>query len=386
MGYSCLCVGALDLGALDDAFGELQRQYPLLRSVIRESGSGFEFATGALSRARVFSGEDQHAQVTGLGAEFDQTDRLAYLDIIPGDGDTRVTLFVHHSAADGRHALALLQELWGRYTQRVETGEPQPVRPEPFPLPLEHYLDTREHPGAELSLGLDELPSAGSPQVDWAEGRVRSNAMLPARAQLSRDETQSLIDLGHDAGVTVNALVSAALIRAHACEDAPLPLYVYMVDLRGRVVPPVGLTEVTNMIRSIAFSADGHDDGLFALARRIGDQLAAATADGTVHTGAAELPLFGPQPGKVLHSTNWGRILLPRTPSDLRIVDFQSCFPPFPPPPAADDQAVGEETQIYVILTFEGRLSVETLADERTRAVLGRVGEELRAAARAHVG
>lgn len=86
VGYASLCAGELDLTELDNAFTELKHQHPELRSILRGTGSAFEFVAAAnlSARVRVFPGEDPHTQATGRGALFEQTELLAYLDVLPG--------------------------------------------------------------------------------------------------------------------------------------------------------------------------------------------------------------------------------------------------------------------------------------------------------------
>ena len=44
----------------------------------------------------------------------------------PADGEAELTLYVHHSLADGHHLAELLFELFSRYTDVVCTGERRP--------------------------------------------------------------------------------------------------------------------------------------------------------------------------------------------------------------------------------------------------------------------
>lgn len=388
VGYSCLCAGNLDLRALDDAFAELQRQHTHLGSVIRETGSGFEFATNndLPAKVRIFAGEDPHVQATGWSAVFDQTKQLAYLDTIPSGEHTRVTLFLHHAIADAHHALALLEELWDRYTCLVENDDSVPTEQQPFPAALEHLLATREYPGGEISSGLQPPPEllARLPYV------TRPHVLLPTRTRLSKAETKALIKHGHDTGVTINALVSAAIIQAHASPPA-LAGYTYVVDIRSRVTPTVAPIEATNMVRSTVFKPAGNEENLMSLAHRIGDQLATDLASGVIHSGVAEAAMSAEaaqQSGSTVTAvgSNWGRIAPLRTPTGLRIIDFQSYFPPNPLFKALEDLA-GAAFEGHVITTYDQQLNIDNFAGEssdQAQPRLHRISDKLRDAIDTH--
>ncbi len=388
VGYSCLCGGNLDPRALDDAFAQLQRQHTHLGSLIRETGSGFEFATNnnPPAKVRIFAGEDPHVQATGRSAVFDQTEHLAYLDTIPSGEHTRVTLFVHHAIADAHHALALLEELWDRYTSLVENDDSVPTEPQPFPAALEYHLATREHPGGEISSGLQPPPKLHA-QLSFV---TRPHVLLPTRTRLSKAETKALIDHGHDTGVTINALVSAAIIQAHASPPA-LAGYNYVVDVRSRVTPTVAPIEATNMVRSTVFKPAHNEENLTSLARRIGDRLAADLASGVIHSGVAEAAMSAVAPEQSSSTvtavgSNWGRIAPLRTPAGLRIIDFQSYFPPNPLFKSLED-LTGAPLEGHVITTYDQQLNIDNFAGEssdQAQPRLDRISDKLRAAIGAH--
>ncbi|SIH65850.1 hypothetical protein [Mycobacteroides abscessus] len=116
-GQSMLISGDLNIEALNDTCIEMQLRHESLRSIIRKNDQVPEFvATHQPPKSiRVFEGEDLGTRSTGREAVFDQTQQLFYVDLLLGDGQARVTFFVHHSIADGRHGSAILIEFWSLY-------------------------------------------------------------------------------------------------------------------------------------------------------------------------------------------------------------------------------------------------------------------------------
>ncbi|MGL6234466.1 MAG: phthiocerol/phthiodiolone dimycocerosyl transferase family protein [Segniliparus sp.] len=382
MGFTVLVSGRLDLEALDQAFVELQRRHETLRAVVRKAVPTPEFVwrPGPPARLQVFEGEDSGAQSTGHEAVFDQTQHVVHLGVIPGEEHTRVTLFLFHALVDGAPALALHTELWSLYTSRVETGGFPPDHIQAFPQPGEHYLNRREYPGASPRQEIAQLPPLQLPDVQARP------APLADRLRLSQADTEALARFTKAEGVSANALISAALIRAHIRAGEPAPVYAFSVDLRERVAPPVGALEATNLVGLAFFDDTEAGPGLVALARKIQDQLAKDLADGTVHQNDAgrALPRLAVQAfDSIVHSASWGRIPPLRLPDGLAALDFQYAGLSDPVAAAATSSS-GRLFARYVISWFDGRLRVElTNSRPNSAQLLALVEEELRGAIQA---
>jgi phenolphthiocerol/phthiocerol/phthiodiolone dimycocerosyl transferase len=61
---------------------------------------------------------------------------LAQLRSTIRDGQAQLTLYIHHSLADGHHQFSLVEELFSYYTDLVCTGRMRPVTVHPAPEPF----------------------------------------------------------------------------------------------------------------------------------------------------------------------------------------------------------------------------------------------------------
>ncbi|MGL6234464.1 MAG: phthiocerol/phthiodiolone dimycocerosyl transferase family protein [Segniliparus sp.] len=391
-GYpSVLLSGTLELGALDEAFAELQRRQESLGSVVRTTGPAVEFVrtTRPPARIRVFEGEDPSIRPTGRGAAFDQTEQLMYVDVVPGEDRTRVTFFFHHAIADGSHLSALFEEFWSLYTARVQTGGFPPAEVQAFPQSGEHYLNRREYPGA--SSGRTEAAAIADRPGPQPQATPIAEPELPARVRLGKADTAALTRLARAEGLSANALLSAVLVHGHIRAGDPVSLCFYPVDLRKRITPPVEPVEATNLVRESLFHFDEAGPDIIALARKIQDQLAKDLADGTIYQNDLSgvlAQLVGKEFSSILHPSNLGRVRVPLLPEGLAIVDFQGYWPPSPE--KLDLSALfGRPVTLttYLINWFDGQLNADFIVGDHGRraAILSSVEAELRAAARPYL-
>src|SRR5262249_20061400 len=149
---------------------------------------------------RIVEKEDQPATEIRL----DQTVSLVYLRIKPSAGRTEVTLFTHHSLADGQHHMVLVWKLFSWYTDMVSTGDIEPPDPAPAPASLEALLEQRGV-GKQSRSGFERLlPAMYAYELppstrDTAGGNPEFPTPVPsARCQLTEAETQALIDFSSD--------------------------------------------------------------------------------------------------------------------------------------------------------------------------------------------
>ncbi|MFD4245416.1 hypothetical protein ACFWP3_28075 [Streptomyces sp. NPDC058525] len=385
-GFAVRVSGRLDLAALAVAYEALVRAFPVLGARLEPAcDGGFDLVAGA-GRVPEVSVVDGDPDLLVHDQEFDQGVALGRLSVVRDGDSASVTLFTHHCIADACHSLAVLAELWSCYTD-VVNGLPPEREVRPYPVAVEELLAER---GIEKTAmpavrpAPPERPQAGEePAVvrapaDGGPGHV---SLLVTRCRLSVAETAALVEFGHREGVTVNGLVSAAILLGDA-EIRGLPLtemtYVYPVDLRTRLTPAVGETDGTNLLGAAVHRPTADSTGLVELGRSICASLAEAIAGGVVqqsplHIPRGTAPRTAPPPPGLLIATNWGRVPAPRMPEGLRITDFRSAVvpasrPDAPPPPRQPGGGY------CIISTFAGRLSVEfhhTAADaaqQRRRA------------------
>ncbi|SNY83524.1 Phthiocerol/phthiodiolone dimycocerosyl transferase C-terminus [Nocardia amikacinitolerans] len=219
-GRSVLVEGELDIPALRSAFEALLRAHPILRCRIGEDAAG----TGHLLRpagsavgAWVRTGDT--ATVRLPEESLDPSVQLAYLDVVTENDRARVTFYAHHSVADAGHCVALLARLWDRYTGEV-SGVVEDAAPQEYPRPLEWYAARHGIPRSAVS-GLESAsrPLAHPPVLPPDPPTPAPAALArPERTILSPEATARIVELGRRHGVTVNALLTAALLRAYAGE------------------------------------------------------------------------------------------------------------------------------------------------------------------------
>ncbi|MFI7343451.1 hypothetical protein ACIBUY_36595 [Streptomyces sp. NPDC050085] len=228
-------------------------------------------------------------------------------------------------------------------------------------------------------------PAGAAPAAGQARRRIRFSA----------GTTSALVGLGHANGLTVHGLVSAAVMIAHARVAAEGPggaagevavPFMYPVDVRTRIDPPVAALAGTNIFGTVGFTRSvGAATEPLVLAKALLDELDESVRDGVVQqsqlhfTGPAEdapPPAHMPaaQAPAVLAAdttmlTNWGRIPHLRTPGGLTVTDFRGAVldQPLRPVTGADPAAPPAPTSTYIVTAFDGRLGVE-LATAHTGA------------------
>jgi hypothetical protein len=330
--------GSVDIDAMSLAFETLLEVYPVCAAHLELGADGrYQIVTDDLLHPGMWitSGGNGASSAVHL----DQTVSLVNLMIKPADGHAELTLYVHHSLADGHHIAGLLFELFSRYTDVVCTGDPGPVSAQPAPEPIETLLERRGIQKLRRS-GLDrfipamfayEIPprrSAGSAKPD------RPVPVPVARGRLTIPETKALVQFGRKHRLFVNTLVSAAILlaewRLRETPHIPIP-YLYPVNLRGLLEPPVTPTGSTLALGVATYLAHiSPDTGIVALARDIADTLQADLSDGVIQQSMLHFNLQyeGGPPGlpDFVLSTNIGNVSAMPTPPDLELVDFESQF------------------------------------------------------------
>src|ERR1700712_685065 len=236
--------GRFDTGAMATAFDALLESHPVLAGHLQSGPDGrHEIVTDDLLHPGIWLASPHSPEVN-----LDPFVSLINVNVKPVDGRTEVTLYVHHSLADGHHQAALLFELFSRYTDVVRTGGAGPVSAAPAPVSLENLLDRRAIAKNKRS-GLERFMPAmfayelGPPRVPQLDEDVTRPLPAPsARGRLTEDETNALGEFGRANRLFLNPLTSAAVLLAEwqlrDTPDIPIP-YVYVVDLRTLLDPPV---------------------------------------------------------------------------------------------------------------------------------------------------
>ncbi|WP_280445630.1 phthiocerol/phthiodiolone dimycocerosyl transferase family protein [Nocardia brasiliensis] len=357
VGYSVRLRGRVDLESLRRAFSALAITHPLLSCRMVDTSDGHT----------AFAHVDEPPLVlvthgtAGNEPLPDIENRTAAIHVQLENADIAwVTFLVHHSIADGTHAMRLLADLWTYYTDAVRGHVLRP-HPQPHPRSLEQLLAER-HITAGPEPALPVAPASHLAALD----PVPVTAAQP-RVELTAAKTKALAVLGHKVGATINSLVSAVLLRAVAdtngVEITDLR-YAYPVNIRPRLAPAVSAAEGTNVIGTAFFTPLARMSTV-ALARAISDKLAIDLAAGHVQRHYLNTPefldavdnAFSHRPGTVL-ATNWGVIPELSAPAGVVFDDFRSVWHATQPVGGAEIRSLTPE-HMGVILTFSGRLIVE---------------------------
>lgn len=357
--------GSFDPDAMSEAFDALLQSHPILSGHLEPGPDGrYQIVTDDLMHPGIW--------LTGLGAAGTETPRVELDPAVAlincaarhGDGCAEVTLYVHHSVADGNHAAALLYELFSRYTDMVCTGQPGPTGIEPAPESLEALL-TQRGIGKIARSGLERFMPAmfayESPVRPGPPAPPRANPTRPvpaptARGRLTKEETTALVEYGLGHRLFLNPLVSAAILlaewRLRGTPEVPVP-YVYVVDLRMLLTPPVPVMGATNPLGMATYLASiTATTTLAELGRDIAANLAADLADGVVQQSMLH---FKPQYDQgqrglpdVVSSTNFGRTPVLPTPSELHVEEWRT-----------DIYRASSVLDMYSVGIFGERLAVE---------------------------
>ncbi|WP_280441757.1 phthiocerol/phthiodiolone dimycocerosyl transferase family protein [Nocardia brasiliensis] len=198
---------------------------------------------------------------------------------------------------------------------------------------------------------------------------VPSSLARPLRTRLDAAVTARIVALGRHRGVSVNGLVTAALLRAFAsgitdAATGPVPLgCLYPVDMRSRLAPKVAPADGTNMAGLASFAAEVDLSGsVLELGGRIAQQLRADLAAGIVQQSVLHFPdFFG---DKRIHSlaghvavTNTGAVPPLRTPGGLELTDYEIVYLSAHPRPSTGASAA----VTFLVYTFHGALTIGLL-------------------------
>ena len=290
--------GDVDADALSDAFDALVEAHPVLASHLEPGADGgWHLVADDLLHSGIWVVDGNNgAPSDNDGPRLNQAVALVNLRLLLGKGSSELTVYLHHSIADGHHGAGLLTELFTRYTEVVNTGDVGPIVPEPAPQPLEVVLEQRGVKRLGLS-GIERfmpvmfayyLPAPTKPTLIASPGSPQ--AVPVSRVVLTEQETADLVEFCQENRVSVNTVVAGAILltewRLRETPHVPIP-YCYPVDLRYFLNPPVRPTESTNLVGLATYLAEiGPDTDIVDLATDIGATFRADLADGLIQQSA----------------------------------------------------------------------------------------------------
>lgn len=327
--------GPIDADALADAFDALLEAHPVLAGHLERDAEGrHHLAVDELEHPGIEVIELDGPNAQGPPIHLDQSESLIQMRLTMRGDEAQPTLYVHHSLADGHHEFSLIEELFSYYTDLVCNGSIGPITAEPTPDALETVLAERgiekqSRSGLERfwpALFAYDLPPSRRSDTD---AQTDSPVPVPkASCRLGEDATHALIKFGRAHRLSLNGLISAVLLmaewRLRGELNIPVP-YIYPVDLRYFLTPPVSATGCTNPMGVGTYLAEiGHDTDVVDLARQIAETFRSDLAEGVVQQSLLH---FSPQyvgnpPGlpDIVMLTDNGPVPPMRTPPGVELV------------------------------------------------------------------
>lgn len=258
--------GHIDESRVVEAFRLLCSLHPILRARVLYDEDGYMLSVVGedCPEVVVFDGDEntlwrEEEKSWGEGGE------VAQLVLVRGRTGGIVALRVNHAIVDGVGLFAFFSELWQMYADiycgrdvsaRFGTSLPR--------APLELYRQHWPNVGANSS---DPLMSSYEPaELCDSVGR---------RVQLTEDDTARIAVSARDHHTTVGAVVGGSIVlsvRANDWLSDPIKT-VTAVNLRNRVDPPVGATEVSNFACIVSSTIIGGEDP-FLVGRNWSEQVA----------------------------------------------------------------------------------------------------------------
>ncbi len=335
MGLAPHVTGPVDVDAMSDAFDALVQAHPILNAHLeRRSDGRHQFVVDDLLHPGIRVLESAEGSSTaGANVQLDQYVSLINLNLRLTDRGAELCLHIHHSLADAHHQFALAQELFGYYTDLVCAGTLSDVSVHPAPEPLEALLAERgiqkqRRSGFERfmpAMFAYDLPP--SRRADTGDAPVKPISVPVTRCWLTERETRDLMALCQQNRVSLSTVVSAAILLAEwkirATPNIPIP-YIYPVDLRYLLSPPVSATGSTNPLGVATYLAEIESDtDIVDLAADIAQTFRTDLSDGVIQQSLLH---FSPQyvgnpPGlpDVVMCTDGGPAPTMRTPENLVI-------------------------------------------------------------------
>jgi hypothetical protein len=331
--------GHVDIDAMADAFDAVLQSHPIFAGHLEKADDGrHQIVAEDLMHPGIWVIDDHTSESAMSGMRLDQTQSLLNLRLTLGGEQSELTLYAHHSLADAHHVFGLLEDLFSRYTDVVETGDAGPTSPQPAPESLESLLEQRGVTKQQRS-GLEriipaafayDLPAVEKPPMPSNPDVI---SLIPAaRIRFSEQETSELVEFGLANQLSLNSVVAAAILLAEwelrRTPHIPIP-YFYPVDLRYLLTPPVTATGSTLPLGMASYLAQIRSDlDLVDLARGIVDAFRADLSEGLIQQSSMHFSVQyqGALPGlpPFVMCTDAGSIPAVRTPDQMELVDFQS--------------------------------------------------------------
>lgn len=356
--------GSVDVDALSAAFDALVEAHPVLGGRLERDLDGrHQIVVDDLLHSEIEVVDLDDPAAEGPPMHLDQNEALIQLRLLRCGTEAQPTLYTHHSLGDGLHQFTLLEEMFSYYTDLVCTGRIPPVTVRPAPDSLEHVLAKRgiqKQPRSGLERFMPAAFAYDLPPSRRTASDVKASSPMRvpmAGCRMTEQQTHNLIEFSRVHKIGLNGLISAVILLAEwqlrGRTNIPLP-YVYPVNLRYVLSPPVSATGCTNPVGLATYLAEiDHNTTVVSLARDILETFRADMSDGVLQQSLLH---FSPQ-----------YIGNPPGLPDVVMLTDNSMVPPIRTPPDVEMTATHGELyfavnagmDMYVSMVFAGRLAIE---------------------------
>ena len=313
VGLAAHLEGPIDVDALTDAFDLLLEAHPVLTARLERGADGrHELVADDLMHSGLEVIEVDASQTDNPPPHFDQGESLVHLRLFIRDGQAHPTLYVHHALADGHHMYGLIEELLSFYTDLVTNGKTGPVTAQPAPESIETVLADRgiqKGPRSGIERFMPALFAYDLPPSRRGDTGVKptSPVRVPmVSCRLSESQTHAIVELCRAEKLGLHSVLSAAILIAEwqvrGRVNIPVP-FIYTVDLRYFLSPPVSATGCTNPVGLGTYLAEiNQKTTVVELARDI-----AATFKADLDEGVIQQSRLALQPAVCRQRTRYAR-------------------------------------------------------------------------------
>lgn len=239
--------GTINEQHLATAFSLLCSRYPVLRGQVHRDNQGYLLQVKLSDDSKLeVQDEAKSALRRAIRGPWDPTLSVARLILIRRATHGFVVLRTDHAIADGACKIAMFHDLWRLYTDVVNgCVDPLPTN-DTLPLPPCKLLKDR---WPQFRSNYACGPVHENPKVESSKS-VESSESLEGFIHLTPHETTRIKAVARAEKVTVNALISGLILKAHRKQSrsslgAPTMACLTPINLRERVTPPVGDTDTT---------------------------------------------------------------------------------------------------------------------------------------------
>ena len=304
--------GPLEPVQIQTALDDLQREHGLLQTaVVRDQAQQLHFQLRPQARIALRCCQIKHEDWQGhigelLTQGFAEGEaplmRCLYLEF--ANRHSILALCLHHSIADGRSAMALLQSLLNHLAGAALPAaavQSLPAMAEVMPAAYRWSEQPEAAQALKPKVVSDYRRHGAMSPLPWLDHTGPSSTPQLARLQLDTQTTQGLLARARSQATTLHAALCAAQLLATSRLQPELDAQVLMlaspVDMRKRLAMPVPTTP-TGLFVSIISSSHRieTDTTLWPLAREIRQQMQAQLERGEGHLFYALYGLDGPAP------------------------------------------------------------------------------------------